>query len=385
MLKYELKKLVANKVNLIGFLSLLAIVLVISFASVKSMSLPVNRMPNHNYQERKMLTENLYDKYKGPISDKKIKTIINDYLDNLKDSYLKFYSLYYNVYNDFAKNRAKATEAYSDYLEGKRTLTYDDLAWDTIKEHGLKIDADKTNIGIYDYFKEMYQLLYIVFLIITLYVIFAISPIFSRDRSNKIESLIFTTKYGKNKLILTKFIASIIFIIFATVVFVCFEVIPILAYYWSFSFKGWDTSIQMLLDWRTFNFSEILNLSTLSIRVVTYQFIGLIFIVSVVNFISTCCSNMKTTLLISLVALFSGFLLDIVVPNGIIKNIFTINPFISGNAESLVYRLDSLQDFVFGHFSANYVALIIITVILSLAFFLGAYLLQTNKEYKNTL
>lgn len=140
-----------------------------------------------------------------------------------------------------------------------------------------------------------------------LFLIVTISTIFSREYSQKTDSLILSTKHGKSRLIYAKLLTTFILAVgFSLTV----QVMNLLVTAWLFSLQGGETFVQ---DWvfnnSPFAFTQLTNY----IAVSALSFTGVIFFASVIILISAKTKSSFVSILISSIVLL--FPVVISIPN----------------------------------------------------------------------
>lgn len=125
-------------------------------------------------------------------------------------------------------------------------------------------------------------------------VIVGIATIFSSDYQNNTESLVLSSKFGKNKLVTSKILSSLIF---STIIFVFVNCV-FLSFVALYKFKGWDQPLNSL---RYFEATPY-NITVIEyyIRALIFSFIGVILFTLVVMLISLLIKNNVLSMLISL-------------------------------------------------------------------------------------
>ncbi len=137
-----------------------------------------------------------------------------------------------------------------------------------------------------------------------LFLLVTISTIFSREYSQKTDSLILSAKYGKSRLIYAKLLAALIL---ASGIWLTIQVMNLLVIGWLFSLQGGETFVQ---DWVVNSSPFALTQLTNYIAVSVVSFIGVIFFASVIILISAKTKSSFVSILISSIVL----LFPVVIP-----------------------------------------------------------------------
>lgn len=129
---------------------------------------------------------------------------------------------------------------------------------------------------------------------LSILVIVGIATIFSSDYQNNTASLVLSSKFGKNKLIISKILSSLVF---STIIF-AFVNCVFLSYIALDKFKGWNQALNSLkyLEATPYNITVI----QYYIRGLMFSFIGIILFTLLVMLISLLVKNNILSMLISL-------------------------------------------------------------------------------------
>ena len=205
--------------------------------------------------------------------------------------------------------------------------------------------------------------------------IYICCSVFSGDRARKMDSLLLTTKYGRNQLTIAK-ILSVFGI--ATLTFVLVNSLVLLVFGTYFGWSGWDTSVQMNLEWistiyNILQFPVQMNLSELLIRLILFQFVGLLFILGVMVLISSLTKSPLATFASSVgMFLAPDFLMNIF-RDGLINKILTIFSISTDGTEGILLKLSNSKGFFFNDFTTNAISVIIVRLFLMLLCCLMTY------------
>ncbi|WP_438349758.1 hypothetical protein ACP8HI_03520 [Paenibacillus sp. FA6] len=139
----------------------------------------------------------------------------------------------------------------------------------------------------------------LVAIILSAVIVIGLSPVFSQEYSNHTDAIILPTKHGKNKLIVAKFVSSLLF---TTAAYLLFAAINFGLYAAVYGLTGYNSDVQLdLLYYQSpYNLTFVgLNLSVLGL-----SYIGLIFIAAMTLFISSKGKNPFICVILSALALY---------------------------------------------------------------------------------
>lgn len=174
-----------------------------------------------------------------------------------------------------------------------------------------------------------------------LFLLIAISPIFALEYSEKMDSLLLTSKYGKNKLIYAKIIAAFLLAIGSWLII---QMMNLSIVSWLFGLQGGRTFVQ---DW-------IYNSSPFPLTQLTYYFavtfislIGVLSFTSIVIIVSTKAKSPFISLLVSGMMLLFPVMGDISRVVGFLNNLW---PYMPSQMLMAVNHFRFFQSYyVFGH------------------------------------
>src|SRR5690625_5409254 len=103
-----------------------------------------------------------------------------------------------------------------------------------------------------------------LFILTIMLTILICSLVFSGDTSRNMNQLLLSTKFGRNKLTISKIIAATLISIF---VFIFIQIISLVSFYiYNSGFSGWDVSIQTNFSLKLFGFTVELKIGRESCR-----------------------------------------------------------------------------------------------------------------------
>lgn len=176
----------------------------------------------------KTLDAQIKEKYTGNLTDDLVENILSDYLNQEKThDYTSrdnpFYPFYPKVAETFVDG---GLVGFVDKIEkeSSKSLTISDFHLKKVSEVGFLNTSEPLKLGNFipwaDYFKVMGQ----IFILVNVLVVIVCALIFADDTGKNINQLLFTTKYGRSKLILRKIITGfsislVLLILFQTIGF----------------------------------------------------------------------------------------------------------------------------------------------------------------------
>lgn len=146
----------------------------------------------------------------------------------------------------------------------------------------------------------------IVAMILSILILVCISPIFAQEYSTKIDAIILSTKFGKNQLIKAKLAASYItciglFLIFGAALFATYGLI--------YGYSGYQCDVQLDPGYTSSPYA--INFLQLYGWTLILTIIGLLFMTTIVLFVSSRSKNQFTALIISALFLFAPWIIDL--------------------------------------------------------------------------
>ncbi|GGE29072.1 ABC transporter permease subunit [Streptococcus himalayensis] len=305
------------------------------------------------------LNQKIAEKHTGFLTDDLVNQIFQDYIAEKKEfGFLGFYNdVSQSALGELIVDSREHLIAINDAAQNNAidTTTFDAVRLRTKKELSSALELDKLKFGNFAPWDYLFTVLNSGFILLILFVVFICSAVFSEDKARQIDSLLLTTKKGRNQLTIAKFIASLSITVLS---FVGLYVVVLLVFASYFGFSGWDTSVQMNLHWIT-PFSTILafpvamNLVEILGWLAIYHFIGILFILGITFFIS---SKTKTSMVTFAVS--SGFVFAIefllqAFPSGIVNKLLTLFSVSTNGVETLLLKLASHDGFFLDNFVMN--------------------------------
>jgi ABC-type transport system involved in multi-copper enzyme maturation permease subunit len=315
-----------------------------------------------------------YKQYEGDLTDAKVKEIVAGYIDD-EEKRVESHSFLVNpFYYPIVDNFVNTTEFYqqmSDSYEQKKKLPIDQVKLRTLKEVGFAEFERPLKIGNYvnwTYFMELLGMFSILGCII---VILVVSTVFASDRAKNIDSLLLTTKLGRNKLTFSKISASLIF---GLGTFLALQVVAWLAFFiFNRGFSGWDTNIQTNFNLGLFSFPFELNQFQAVLLNLLFELCCLFVVIAVTLLIS---SVMKTPI-IALSASLGLFVLPLglikIFKTGFLHKLLALFPINTSNTGTMLKVFGSKQLSLFGSFYQNLFSVTPLLILISVAIFVLIY------------
>lgn len=154
-----------------------------------------------------------------------------------------------------------------------------------------------------------------------LFLLITLSPIFSLEYSCRTDSLLLSSKYGKCKLVHAKLVAGFFM---AIGIWILVQLINLVMIALLFSLKGAETFVQdWVINYSPFPFTQLTNYIAVSFM----SFIGVLFFVSIILFISARAKSPFVSILVGGVVLLSPIIIEgIGKGGGIIDNLLMFMP-----------------------------------------------------------
>ncbi len=239
--------------------------------------------------------------------------------EDARDFFARFEE--YNFYSDYFKKAEeyslKLKESYRENYSGKKLKVLeekvDKLYTNFINNYDAKYNYDNG----YWKFRIMHNFYPYT---LGLAIIVSLSSIFSIEFSSNVEAIVLATKYGKNKIIFSKVISGFLF---ATLVFLIFEITNIIIIFGFYSFTGWESVYpNFLLD----NAPYLFNQLQISIITVLTTYFGVVLLFTITMLISACSKKIFNSILISSLILFIPIFISSAINNPALEIIYKFCP-----------------------------------------------------------
>lgn len=254
LILYEMKKLV--------FVRSFLIILIMGFLVNGYFAISQVKMMDDQSEAYQNKREEIEAQLFGPLDNVKVSSIIAEY-NRLKrivdersystgfseDTYTGYTFSDYNLYEELYES-LKYIYGYEEFAHGIIDDAYNNIEFYTQADNSYQIQYNEEIVSIYGdrklntymstrgwerYFKYQFSNLLIMFI-----VLYTISPIYSKEREESSSQILLTTKYGKTRVFLVKYISAIII---ALVISLCFYIEDFLIFSNGFDFSGLNNPI----------------------------------------------------------------------------------------------------------------------------------------------
>ncbi|KEH95887.1 ABC transporter permease [Clostridium novyi] len=332
LIKYELKKIFKRKSTKISLVVILLWLLCLGILTVKDQDYTDKSGKRINGLKSIELKKEEVTKHAGYLSKEKLTNVFNDYQKIIKDS------KNYQPNSKWLKN-----EAFAKYVDRNEILDLlrqdfsyaDTLNYDIIdslhskdvkdfykrrdkkvkeilnkkyshgsysqseKDYVLSLNQKISKPFYFNYFNGWEEILRRLFqimaMLIALVISICVAPIFAMEYQTGADSVILSTRYGKNKLIIAKILAVLLC---ATFVYFGLILIVTLGMLWCYGIEGWNAAFQVMSIKSVYPYS-VLEVYLLGVA------IGYLVILAFSSFIMLLSSKIKT----SAIMVISGLLI----------------------------------------------------------------------------
>lgn len=376
--RFELKKIFHNNTFLFTIIALLVVVFGILWINFNNsqMASGVGTSTRKSIQYNQKIAK----QFEGKLDDSKIKDVLANYLDFYKEEV-----------GNSNKISSKPMDVFSYYIADNMLDTQNNLASLVAKNPNITIDEvdikplsslnindSIKNLKITSYFSwsDLFKAVTAVFIPMIVAIIIINSRIFSDEKSQRMDHILLTTKYGRNKLTIEKIKAgftSSIFIFFSTILIVLAE------YTYYYGFSGWDGSIQANFYLKTFSFPVTINNLQVLFVLLFIQLLNIILITSITMLISSLMNSSFTTMLVSLgvIALPKG-LDKLLMSGGPLSKVQQYMPINNFTLDNVLNNMGFDENFFFNNFWINIGVICVITLIGSMLSIFEVYTYQKN-------
>ena len=364
ILKYELKKIMKNKVFLAASIISLVIIAGIFFIGYYSSQLTFAERTNAEIGYPNLHSE-IISNHSGEFTDEKIKDVLSDYMERFQSDVNKqpMDVFSWGIADLFIDKKEDIYLKMGDAMENEGKITIDQIDVATIQERGFASFANPLKLGNYNTWGNLYNVTNQLFILASLLIIFICSSIFSSEASSNINQLLLSTKHGRGKLTIAKIIAATGVSI---LVFLAIQTISFIFFYFYHGISGWDASIQTNFSVFLYSFPVELNNIQVFFLVIAVQMVGILSIVSVTLFISSITKSPFISLAISLGVFVTPYLLGTIFQSGIIAkllNLFSIQHY---QVEKMLTIMQTNTVYFFDSFSSNVILTICVGLVIKL-------------------
>lgn len=359
MLKYEIEKIRKNKTfigAMVVSLFVLAGILLVGFHYSQLQGINGEGMERY-HQVVKEST--------GEFSDQKVREILANYMDRYQstDEDNRTFDLFsWEIAETFFQKDKSVFDKMNNAMEQNEKITIDQIKLKTIEEIGFTQFQKPLKIGGYVTWTDFFKVTGHLFILTSILVILVCSLVFSSDTSRNMNQLLLSTKFGRNKLTISKIIAATLISIF---VFLFIQVISLGAFYmYNSGFSGWDTSIQTNFSLKLFSFPVEMNHVQVFFLALALHFISLLAIVGVTIYVSSIANSPFSALAISLGLFLLPKAFVQLFKRGIVYKLLNLFPINNYQIEDFLTFMSSKQEYILSSFIQNMVSTMIILLII---------------------
>lgn len=382
LIKYELEKLVRNRTFLVTSIVSLVIIAGIFLVGYyySQLSFAEENNADKGYPEYYSAITN---KYTGDFNDQKVEEILSDYMSvyqshTVEKRPLDLFSWY--IAEVFFPKEEDMYLKMNDAMENEQRITFNQIDVQTIQDVGFASFQNPLKLGAYNTWGDLFLVTNSIFLLASLFIIFICASVFSSEAASKINQLLLSTKYGREKLTLAKIIAATGV---AASVFLVIQLISFLFFYYYYGMSGWDASIQTNFSVMLYDFPMEMNNLQVYLLVIGIQLLGLLSVVGITLLISSLTKSPIISLAISLGVFILPYLLGKIYQTGLIAKIINLFPIQHYQVEEMLSLMQTNTFFFFNGFIPNVILTVSIALIIKIAAELIIYLKM--KYYRNTV
>lgn len=286
LIKFELKKILDKKLVLFGIIAVLFLTIQCSISASYNISSNQYSEDGINYvygKEAIAKNQDLIKKYSGKFTDETVQQIIKDYdlqknIDERKNG-----NSGYEIYNAPSYIYNSATSLVMNKLV--------DSNGDVVSVNDITVNPEKLYLEYSETYLEFMMDYGTMIVIFAFFTIIAIAPVFNQEYISHSDSIILSSRYGKNKAIYAKILAAFIFvtgtfIIMITLIF-GLEVL-------NYGLSGAKASSDLI----SFATKDSLTMLDITLLTILFGYIGIL-LVMMITLILSSVTNSFTTLIIS--------------------------------------------------------------------------------------
>jgi ABC-type transport system involved in multi-copper enzyme maturation permease subunit len=372
IMKCEIDKIIQNKSFIGGLIVSLVVLAGILFIGFYYSQLNIS---GEKVGEGTELYHEVVKESTGDFTDQKVKDILANYINRYQSTYVenKTFDLFsWQIGDAFFPEDEDIYLTMNEAITQNEKMTIDQINLKTIKEIGFTQFETPLKIGSYVTWYDLYNVTNQLFILISIITILICSLVFSGDTSRNINQLLLSTKFGRNKLTISKIMAATLI---STFVFLFIHIISLMTFYfYNNGFSGWDTSIQTNFSLKLFSFPVEFNHLQVFLLVVAFHFISMLSIVGITLYVSSITRSPFSSLIISLGLFFLPKALTEFFKRGIVYKLLNLFPINNYSIENFLSLLSSKQDFLLNSFVQNivfaFIVLFVIKIILDILVYL---------------
>lgn len=377
IVQYEIDKMIKNK-TFIGAL----IVSLFVLAGILFVGFYYSQLHGLNQGEMDLYHKNV-EEHTGDFTDQKVREVLADYVDRYQssgDDKGTFDLFSWEVADIFFQKGKSIYLEMNDAMEQNEKITIDQINLKTIKEIGFTSFSTPLKFGSYVTWYDLFKVTGHLFILTSMIVILICSLVFSSDTSRNTNQLLLSTKFGRNKLTISKIIGATFISIF---IFLFIQFISLGAFYvYNNGFTGWDTSIQTNFSLKLFNFPVEINQLQVFFLAIALHFISLLAIVGITTFVSSITHSPFSSLTISLGLFFLPKALTEIFKKGILYKILNLFPINNYKVEDFLTLMSTEQEFILNSFVQNIVFTLVVLMVIKIV--LDGVVYLRMKQYQVT-
>ncbi len=319
----------------------------------------------------------------GDFTDQKVKGILANYIDRYQSTDVdnKTFDLFsWQIGEVFFPKDEDIYLKMNEAIAQNEKIMIDQIKLKTIKEIGFTEFEKPLKIGSYVTWYDLYKVTNQLFIVTSVITILICSLVFSGDTSRNMNQLLLSTKFGRNKLTISKIMASTLFSIF---VFLFIQIISLVSFYvYNSGFGGWDISIQTNFSLKLFSFPVEFNHLQVFLLVIALHFISMLSIIGITLYVSSLTRSPFSSLVISLGLFLLPKALTEFFKRGVVYKLLNLLPINNYSIEDFLSLLSSKHDFLLYYFVQNLVFAMIVLLVIKITLDILVYLRM--KKYQVT-
>lgn len=321
------------------------------------------------------------EEYNGEFSDEMIKAVLEEYIHEYqtipveKRPFNLFASNIADVF--FPKDKDIYVEMNDAIREGKE-ISIDEVGIYSIKDTDFTSFKTPLKLGNYVPWFNFFKVSGYIFILASMVGIIISSLSFSNDSSKKIDQLLFTTKYGRSKLVKAKICVPVILSMLIYLVMIIISIIVFLIF--NHGTSGWEASIQTNFCMNLHSLPLEANNLMIWLMTICFYCVNLLAIIGITVFISSLLKNPVGSLLVSIGVFFLPLGLTYIFKQGMIAELLYLFPINNFDVEKMLSILSSKSIILSGSILSNYFMILVMAVVVFVAACTITYIRTKNKK-----
>lgn len=303
----------------------------------------------------------------GEFTDEKVRDILADYIDRYQsyDVGKNPFDLFsWEIAATFIPGEENIYMRMNDAIEQNEKITIDQIDIMTIEQLGFPQFDRPLKIGSYVTWHDLFKVTGQLFILISIIAIVICSLVFARDTSSNMNQLLLSTKFGRNKLTISKIMAATLISIF---IFIVIHAITLVTFYvYNSGLTGWDISIQTNFLLEVFNFPIEINQLQLYLFALALHFFSVLFIVGITLFVSSITNSPFSSLIVSLGIFFLPAALTELIKRGIVYKLLNLFPINNFKIDSFLILMNAEQEYILDTFIQRIVFTMVVLLIVKI-------------------